>query len=159
MKKINHICRNCSVSNINCKCKICKRSEELQVCIKCYFEFVEKRKTISEISKKTIKLVQLSDDFVADYHNFLAIGELMKEKKLSFLDLPKDIATKLSDLEDFYEVKIGVCIKNNTIYRTIQSALNDDGEDFYLFERHEEYEIFTLINFEDEYLMDTAHLI
>ena len=109
-------------------------------------------------------MVQFSNDFVADYHNFLAIGELMKEKNLSFFDLPKDIATKLSDLEDFYEVKIGVCLKNNTMYRTasietIQSALNEDGEDFYLFERHEEYEIFTLINFEDEYLMDIAHLI
>ena len=97
---MNHICKNCSVSNINCKCKICKRSEELQVCIKCYFEFVEKRKTITgkfnfcynlniyifilsilEISKKTIKLVQLSDDFVPDFHNFLAICQIVVIQK------------------------------------------------------------------------------
>ncbi|CAF1002097.1 unnamed protein product [Brachionus calyciflorus] len=106
---------------------------------------------IIEISQKIIELIQMSDDLIADYQKFLSITEVMKTHNLSFLDLPYDICTKLSALEEFYEVDIGVNSGNNVMYRTASiETINstNDKENLFLFDWKEQNDIFPCTNFE-----------
>ncbi|CAF0863786.1 unnamed protein product [Brachionus calyciflorus] len=104
--------------------------------------------------------VQLSKDLIADYYNFLSISELIEENNLTFMDLPNEICTKLFELEEFYEVKIGSAVRNNFLYRTasIETIESTNDDNLFLFDQMEEDDIFGIVNFECEYLVETKDL-
>ncbi|CAF1081964.1 unnamed protein product [Brachionus calyciflorus] len=162
---MNHNCKVCS-NNGNCGCKICKRSIEKQVCLKCFLKIVERRKLIKKISQEINELLEMTNSFFHDYENFITVEKIMRTKNINFIELPRETKARIMSTEEFYEVKLAIgkrekieIMERCMSIESIASSNQNIDDYLMLFNMEDEDEIFGMLGFEREYLGDISNFI